>query len=229
MILLQKHTGHDKARRFFTPDNSSSYDSVVRFTTLGRDYVWKKKIIEMIEKETLILDLACGTGILSSLIAFSNNTRKVVGLDLIFPYLESVKKKTDKISLMNGTAEILPYKNKSFGSVVSSYLAKYVNIEMVVAECWRVLEDNGTVVFHDFTFPQNTVIRHMWRAYFLILRSSGLLVKNWATVFRELDQVIINSKWITNTREALKQTGFRDIKCTYYKLGISAIISASKP
>ena len=163
-----------------------SYDSVVRITTLGRDYVWKKKIIEMIEKETLILDLACGTGILSSLIAFSNNTRKVVGLDLIFPYLESVKKKTDKISLMNGTAEILPYKNKSFGSVVSSSLAKYVNIEMVVAECWRVLEDNGHVVFHDFTFPKNTVIRHMWRAYFLILRSSGPLGKKLGDRFQRV-------------------------------------------
>ena len=50
-IMLKLHDGYKNARRFFTHDNAINYDSIVRFTTFGQDYVWKNQIVKIIGKD----------------------------------------------------------------------------------------------------------------------------------------------------------------------------------
>jgi demethylmenaquinone methyltransferase/2-methoxy-6-polyprenyl-1,4-benzoquinol methylase len=247
-LLLQIHDGHRTALRFFTSINASSYDAVVRITTFGQDHIWKKRILDVIDKHHLschcsysslrfstgphmCLDLASGTGILSSLIKRrgSKGPRMVVGLDLIFEYLQVAKKKCSTGELTNGTAEFLPYREESFDSVTSSYLAKYVDVERAVNECWRVLKHNGVLVFHDFTYPSNLLARNFWNAYFMILRSASKIISSWAPVFQELDQVVKMSNWPGQTVKALKDKGFKNISFTLHTMNTAAIISANKP
>jgi len=235
--------------------NASSYDAVVRFATFGQDYIWKKQILDLIDKHLLsalpssssssslssdvlqshmCLDLASGTGILSSRIERRGNQgggrpRNVVGLDLTFDYLQVAKKKFNTGKLTNGTAQLLPYREQSFDSITSSYLAKYVDIERVVSECWRVLKNGGVVVFHDFTFPSNSWARTLWKGYFRILRSAAKTISSWAPVFQELDQVIKMSNWPGQTIQALEGTGFKNISFKFYTMKTSAIVSAEKP
>jgi demethylmenaquinone methyltransferase / 2-methoxy-6-polyprenyl-1,4-benzoquinol methylase len=226
--MLKAHEGHRNARKFFSHENASTYDSVVRFTTFGQDSSWKNQILKIIGRQSSVLDLACGTGILSLMLIDSAIT-KVIGLDLVFDYLEIAKKKTKKLFLINGTAEILPYKNECFDSITSSYLAKYVDIERVVDECWRILKHKGIVVFHDFTYPTNNLIQRFWNGYFMILRITGIFFKSWKAVFQELDQVVKTSRWVEQTIDSLEQRGFEVISCNYYTLGTAAIIFAKKP
>jgi demethylmenaquinone methyltransferase/2-methoxy-6-polyprenyl-1,4-benzoquinol methylase len=247
-LLLQIHDGHRTALRFFTSINASSYDAVVRITTFGQDHIWKKHILDVIDKHHLschcsysslrfstgphmCLDLASGTGILSSLIKRrgSKGPRMVVGLDLTFEYLQVAKKKCSTGELTNGTAEFLPYREESFDSVTSSYLAKYVDVERAVNECWRVLKHNGVLVFHDFTYPSNLLARNFWNAYFMILRSASKIISSWAPVFQELDQVVKMSNWPGQTVKALKDKGFKNISFTLHTMNTAAIISANKP
>ena len=90
------------------------------------------------------------------------------------------------VPVAQGTAEVLPYRSESFDAVVSSYLAKYVDIYEVINECWRVLRPGGVVVFHDFTYPSN-LISGLWSRYFALLRLAGRFVTSWKVVFGELD------------------------------------------
>jgi demethylmenaquinone methyltransferase / 2-methoxy-6-polyprenyl-1,4-benzoquinol methylase len=226
--MLKVHEGLRNARKFFSHENASTYDYVVRFTTFGQDSLWKNQILNIIGKQNSVLDLACGTGILS-LMLIDSAIIKVSGLDLVFDYLVIAKKKTKRLFLTNGTAEILPYKNECFDSVTSSYLAKYVDIERVVNECWRILKHDGIVVFHDFTYPTNNLMESFWNAYFMILRITGIFVKSWKAVFQELDQVVKTSRWVEQTIGSLEHRGFEVISCKYYTLGTAAIISAKKP
>jgi len=250
-VLFQIHDGHRTASRFFTSINASSYDAVVRITTFGQDYIWKKRILDVIDKHHLschcyssslhfstgphmYLDLASGTGILSSLIKRRGSKgirapRMVVGLDLTFDYLQVAKKKCSTGELTNGTAEFLPYREESFDSVTSSYLAKYVDVERVVNECWRVLKHNGVLVFHDFTYPSNLLARNFWNAYFMILRSVSKLISSWTPVFQELDQVVKMSNWLGLTIKALEGKGFKNISFTLHTMNTAAIVSANKP
>ena len=73
------------AQSFFNKNNSGSYDRLVRLATLGQDMKWKKKLVESVPNGSLVLEMACGTGILTSLLKQNNNI--VYGIDLTFEYL----------------------------------------------------------------------------------------------------------------------------------------------
>lgn len=216
------HEGHVSARRFFTPANAGSYGSVVRLATFGQDSAWKQKILKAVGSHNSVLELACGTGILSSKLAGAG--KNVAGIDLTFEYLRASRHKPNTLQ---GTAEVLPYRSESFDAVVSSYLAKYVNVQNVVDECWRVLRPGGIAVFHDFTYPAG-FMRSLWDAHFALLRVAGNFATSWKVVFEQLDDVIKNSDWVNQTTNALRRD-FQNIDCKYYTAGTAAIVSAEKP
>ncbi|MGI0048515.1 MAG: methyltransferase domain-containing protein, partial [Nitrososphaera sp.] len=144
-----------------------------------------------------------------------------------FEYLRASKRNL-RAAIAQGTAEVLPYRNESFDAVASSYLAKYVDVERVVDECWRVLRPGGVAVFHDFTYPCGAM-RGLWNAHFALLRLAGRFVASWKAVFEQLDGVIKNSDWAGQTANALESRGFQNVDCRYYTAGTAAIVSAEKP
>ena len=251
-MALNLHEGYKKAALFFTPDNASSYDIVVNIATLGRDNFWKKRIIDALDtnllrssyylssvsssypfKPSTNLDLASGTGILSGMIERESGRheilRNVVCLDLAFHYLQIAKKKRTRGLLMNATAELLPYRAESFDSITSSYLSKYINVEAVVRECWRVLKSGGLVVFHDFTYPSGLIVRPLWNFYFGLLKLVAKGVITWAHAFQDLDHVIKSSNWVHETSQALRVNGFSNILIRFYTMQTSAIVLGQKP
>src|SRR6185503_6555813 len=100
------HAGHVAARRFFTSANAGSYGTVVSIATFGRDFAWKREIIKSILSRKSVLELACGTGILSSILTESG--KNVTGIDLSFEYLRTARRKV-QFGSVQGTAEMLPY------------------------------------------------------------------------------------------------------------------------
>lgn len=224
------YDGLRTARTFFTFKNASTYDQIVRFTTFGQDYHWKTQIIRILSKQQMsVLDLACGTGILSFMLIDKRPSIRVIGLDLICEYLQVARSKKSDSLLVNGTAEILPFIDESFDCVMSSYLPKYVNIDILIEECCRVLKHGGSVIFHDFTYPRNLMVQNLWKAYFVILRFMAKFVKSWNIVFFQLDKIIIANNWLEDILQSLEKKGFMDISYKHYTLGTAAIISARKP
>jgi demethylmenaquinone methyltransferase / 2-methoxy-6-polyprenyl-1,4-benzoquinol methylase len=225
--LLQVHKGHASAREFFTPANAGSYDSVVRAATFGQDAAWKRRILEVVADRNNVLELACGTGILSSML-MAGGGRRVAGIDLTVEYILQASRRKLHIPLAQGTAEMLPYRDGSFDAVVSSYLAKYVDMESVADECWRVLQPGSVAVFHDFTYPDGAM-RSLWSLYFTILRIAGVFAGSWKAVFDQLDGVIRQSEWVSEAQEALRSRGFQNVACRHYTAGTAAIVFAEKP
>jgi demethylmenaquinone methyltransferase/2-methoxy-6-polyprenyl-1,4-benzoquinol methylase len=219
------HEGHAQAMRFFTNINADSYDLISRLATFGQDIAWKHEIIRAVSSRSHILELACGTGILSSMLA--ERGKSVAGIDLTFEYLLILKGKL-KMPIAQGTAEVLPYRDESFDAMVSSYLAKYVDVQKVIDECWRVLRPGGIVVFHDFTYPSG-LICNLWHIYFELLRLAGRFVTSWKVVFGQLDDVIKKSDWVDQTIYALKNRKFQNVNCRCYTARTSTIVSAEKP
>ena len=221
------HVGLRNARDFFTERNANTYDQIVRYATVGRDKHWKKKILAKIQGNT-VLDLASGTGILSEMIKNSSEAVEVLSLDLSFEYVKISKNRRKIQSVVNANAEILPFRNRSCDCIVSSYLAKYVDIDKLVAEISRVITPNGIIVFHDFSYPTNRVIRIGWRMHFKLLSLVGLVATSWRHVFSKLDQVIENSKWADELLASLRRHGFVEISSTYFTFGTSKMIIAKK-
>ncbi|MFL6309440.1 MAG: methyltransferase domain-containing protein [Nitrososphaera sp.] len=219
------HEGHAQTMRFFTPANANSYDLILRLATFGQDRAWKQEIIKTVRNCSQILELACGTGILSSML--QERGKSIFGIDLTFEYLLALKRKL-KAPIVQGTAEALPYRDKLFDGMVSSYLAKYIDIQKVIEECWRVLRPGGIVVFHDFTYPRG-MVRNLWNIHFDLLKLAGRFVAPWKVVFNQLDDVIEKSDWVNQTIAALKRRKFQNVNCKWYTVGTSALVSAEKP
>jgi demethylmenaquinone methyltransferase/2-methoxy-6-polyprenyl-1,4-benzoquinol methylase len=221
------HSGLHSAKAFFTEQNASTYDQIVRYATIGRDKYWKKNILTKIQGNT-VLDLASGTGILSDMIRNNSDALDVLSLDLSFDYVKISKNRRKIRTVVNANAEMLPFRNRSCDCIVSSYLAKYVDIDKLVTEINRVIIPNGIVVFHDFSYPRNKVIRIGWKLHFKLLCAVGLIVASWRHVFSELDQLIENSKWSEEVLASLRSHGFVDINSVYFTFGTSNMIVAKK-
>jgi demethylmenaquinone methyltransferase/2-methoxy-6-polyprenyl-1,4-benzoquinol methylase len=223
------HPGQELARRFFS-GTSSSYDRVVRITTFGQDNQWKKAILEMIPRNNhAVLDLACGTGILS--LGIAKKVGSVTGIDLIQKSVAIARVKAESSNIENASfivsaAETIPHSEKQFDLVTSSYLPKYGDLEIIVAEMARVLKPNGRIVMHDFVYPSNSLMRFFWKAYFGVLRVAGRFVPSWKGVLHELDGVIYRSRWIEELGSALARNQFVDIKIRRLTFGTAAIVSA---
>lgn len=222
------HSGLRNARDFFTKGNADTYDQVVRYATIGRDKHWKNNILTNIKGSTTLLDLASGTGILSEMIRNSSDVVNIFSLDLSFDYARASKNRREIQNVINANAEMLPFRDSSCDCIVSSYLAKYVDIDKLMVEISRVITPNGVVVFHDFSYPRNKVVRLIWKLHFKLLCMVGLVVTPWKQVFSELDKIIESSTWSNELLASLKNHGFIEISSTYFTFGTSQIIVAKK-
>lgn len=179
-------------------------------------------------KNKQILDLACGTGILSSFIHDGSASAKIIGTDLTFEYLKLAKNRQSYALLTNSLAEFLPYKDESFDVIISSYLVKYAELSTMVREHWRILRKGGIIIIHDFTYPNTKIMRILWHFYFQILNELGRVINSWREVFSNLDKLIQLNPWVDNLVWELDAVGFTSISKKYYTCGTSAIVYAKK-
>ena len=91
-----KENPKDLVPTFFN-NTSNSYDNIVHWTTFGKDSLWKHKILEQLTDQKTVLDLACGTGILTKQIAKKLPQAKITGVDITKNYLEKAQKKLNVI------------------------------------------------------------------------------------------------------------------------------------
>ena len=223
---MAKDNGINLAQSFFNKNNSSGYDRLVELATLGQDTTWKKQIVKSVPSGSLVLEMACGTGILTSLL--KQNANIVYGIDLTFGYLSTLRGKGIRIDIINGTAESLPFQSKYFDCIVASYLPKYVNLDSLINECHRVLKKKGLLILHDFTYPKKLNYQVAWKTYFRNLKTLCKFDRRWTNVFEGLDKLIIENHWDLTLISTLISYGFTHINKEYHTFETSAIVSASK-
>ncbi len=96
-----------------------------------------------------ILEVACGTGSMSSQIAEVFPEARLTLLDLSSPYLKKAQaklKNVERVDFVQGDAAKLPFPNKSFDAVVSCFLFHELPMserKKVIGEAKRVLKPKG--------------------------------------------------------------------------------------
>ncbi|MGG7036218.1 MAG: ubiquinone/menaquinone biosynthesis methyltransferase, partial [Flavobacterium sp.] len=133
---------------------SGNYDELNRVISLGIDVKWRKKVVQLVAATNPenILDIATGTGDLAILMA-STSAKKIIGLDLSAGMLEVGRKKineknlTDKIELVLGDSENIPFPDNHFDAITVSFgIRNFETLEKGLAEIYRVLKPNGIFV-----------------------------------------------------------------------------------
>jgi demethylmenaquinone methyltransferase/2-methoxy-6-polyprenyl-1,4-benzoquinol methylase len=213
--------------KFFN-DSASNYDTIVSWTTFGKDRIWKRSIINKIKNPSSILDLACGTGILTKTLSETFPHSKVVGIDITKSYLDMAKMKLksyENISLFLNDAENF-HLDQKFDYIVSSYIPKYCSPKLIIKSCLEHLNPGGTVILHDFTYPKNLAIQQIWNFYFKLLRITGIFLPEWRNVFRNLPLLIKSTIWVEEYITEMSKNAF-DTLIEYQRWKTACIISGT--
>lgn len=224
--------GMDAVRQFF-PGTGRSYDRIVNLCTFGFDRWWKLRMIAKIPAGSLrIMDQACGTGILTFGIVQRFPRAQVVGVDVTEEYLARARKKAAErgltVEFLPGRAEdLLP--GRVFDCITSSYLAKYAELAMLIANVRKMLREGGTLIMHDFTYPPNRPFALLWELYFKLLQTlGGWKYPEWKPAFDGLPALVRETDWVTELVAVLHENGFSGITVEPLTLGTATIVSATR-
>lgn len=220
-------------------NTAKTYDRVVDVFTLGLDRLWKRNIMKFLKEEGKdfhsILDLACGTGIVTFKLAKMFSSAQIVGIDIMEEYIEIARKKQkgEKVRFIHLGAEDLDELKRwgytqNFDLIVTSYLPKYIDLEKVIFHCKKLIRKGGLIIFHDFTIPKNRILRFGWHVYLIGINPILRVVNGWLEASRRLKNVIKDSRWIYDLPKILIEHGFQNIEVRWQPLQIAAIVTGKK-
>ena len=213
----------------FFDNTAKTYDKVVLWTTFGKDRYWKNEILKHISHANAILDLACGTGILTKKLTENFPDAKVIGVDITKSYLETAKKNLqdyNNVQFIHQDAESLNL-NTKFDCITSSYIPKYCDAEIIVKNCINHLNNDGKIILHDFIYPRNLVVQKLWNIYFVLLGFIGAFTPSWKNAFSELPKLIRSTTWLNDYTNAMKKYDL-DVECKLLTWNSSAILCGTK-
>ncbi|HVP07349.1 MAG TPA: class I SAM-dependent methyltransferase [Candidatus Acidoferrum sp.] len=166
------------------------------------------RLLRPIVNRKRVLDLGCGTGILTAKLAKWG--ANVVGVDNAVRMLELARRENPKIRFVKANASDLPFGDQSFDVVASSLVMHYIkNLNRPFAEVCRVLKRNGRFVF-SFHHPFSTVIEIQSDKLRRQIKATALpYFHNNAYTWRMMEMELISfHQTFERVIEALNHAGF---------------------
>jgi demethylmenaquinone methyltransferase / 2-methoxy-6-polyprenyl-1,4-benzoquinol methylase len=218
------------ARVLFAP-LGPTYDRWSRLLSLGQDPRWRRFLVSRVEcgPESSVLDVATGTAAVAIELIRRHGCR-VVGLDQSPEMLAGAQARveaaglSDRITLLQGSAEQLPFPDGAFDALTFTYLIRYVDDPgATLSELARVVRPGGIVAGLEFGLPRG-VWRPLWELYVRVgLPASGAVIAHgWREVgsflgpsIRELHQRLPIRKQV----ELWRAAGIEDVRVRRLSLG----------
>ena len=178
-----------------------------------------------------MLDVATGTAGVA--LQLATRTRAgVIGLDLTPAMLKTGRRRIlargawDRVQLVAGRGEQLPFPDAAFDALTFTYLLRYVDDpQATLRELARVVRPGGTAASLEFMVPPRRFWRAWWWLYTrLVLPVAGLVAggRAWFEVGRFLGPNIsahYRQFPVAWTVEAWRTAGFDDIQVRLMSLG----------
>ncbi|MGB8004761.1 MAG: class I SAM-dependent methyltransferase [Gaiellaceae bacterium] len=213
------------ARELFAP-LGPTYDRYAAALSFGQDPRWRRFLVSRIEAgpDDTVLDVATGTGAVArELIRQKRCT--VVGLDQSPEMLAEARRRLpEDVTLIDGTADRLPFADASFDALTFTYLLRYVpDPAATLRELVRVVRPGGTIAGLEFAVPHG-LWRPFWELYVRVgLPGAGRVISpGWAEVGGFLGPSIRNfyARWPEQRLlELWRAAGVGDVSSRRLSLG----------
>lgn len=126
-----------------------------------------------------MLDVATGTGAVAERLVLRHRCR-VTGIDQSADMLAAARSRLEggglaqRVTLMEGEAERLPFPDATFDALTVTYLLRYVDDPAAtLRELARVVRPGGTLASLEFGVPPHLLSRAAWRLYTGVLLPLG--------------------------------------------------------
>jgi len=150
----------------------SRYDSLSAALSFWQDPRWRRALVSAVAPAAgeRVLDVATGTGMVAAeLLARADCS--VVGIDQSAEMLAAARARfaaagSERVQLIAGEAEALPFADASFDALTFTYLLRYVeDPKATLRELARVLRPGGRIASLEFGVPSWLPARAAWRLY----------------------------------------------------------------
>jgi demethylmenaquinone methyltransferase / 2-methoxy-6-polyprenyl-1,4-benzoquinol methylase len=217
------------------------YDRLSAALSFYQDPRWRRALVDAIAPASgeRILDVATGTGMVAAeLLARAPCT--VVGLDQSAEMLARARARfaagpdSERVELISGQAERLPFADGAFDALTFTYLLRYVDDPpATVRELARVLRPGGRIASLEFGVPSHALAHAAWRFYTAVgLPALGRLCSHeWYEVGRFLGPSIAGfyARHPLPTIVGYWQAaGLQDIRVRRMSLGGGVVMSAGR-
>ena len=209
------------------------YDRLAAVLSLGQDGRWRREMIDHIATRhpATVLDVATGPAGVALALA-ERTVATITGIDVSADMLGRGQRnvaaagRTDRISLVLGQGERLPFADATFDALTFTYLLRYVaDPASTVAELARVVRPGGTMASLEFAVPTSRFWRAWWVLYtraVLPVAGAALGGRPWFEVGRFLGPNISNHYRrfsVEATLAAWKASGFTEVGTRRMSLG----------
>ena len=175
------------------------YDRLAEILSFGQNRRWRAAMVDAVVRASPppghVLDVATGTAGVALMLA-DRTAATITGVDLTEQMLRRGRQRVqqsayaERIGLVVGKAEQLPFPEACFDALTFTYLLRYVaNPGATLSELTRVLRPGGVMASLEFAVPANPVVRLSWHLYTRgVLPIAGFATggRSWASVGRFL-------------------------------------------
>jgi demethylmenaquinone methyltransferase/2-methoxy-6-polyprenyl-1,4-benzoquinol methylase len=219
------------------------YDFLEEFLSLGQNGRWRREMISRVVADSprAILDVATGTAGVALALARRTGA-DVTGIDITEGMLRHGHERVvaaevdDRVKLIIGQAERLPFADDTFDALTFTYLLRYVaDPTATLRELARVLKPGAAIASLEFSVPPTRFWRAWWWLYTRgVLPIAGSLTggREWGRVGRFLGPNISNHYRrypVAWTVRAWEDAGLVNVGLRSMSLGGGLVMWAEKP
>ncbi len=208
------------------------YDLLNHLLSVGIDFYWRKKALKLtgINSNTVLLDVACGTGDFSKA-AMKFGVKSIYGADLSHNMLKLSNRKIPSLNgLVQSVGEALPFKSNSFTNITVAFgVRNFYDISEAFSSFYNVLSTGGKVTVLEFRLPTNKIIKAIYLFYFnKVLPLIGKLISKDKEAYKYLPESVHEFDTKIDLVELLQKANFTEVKKHSLTFGIVQVVIASK-
>jgi demethylmenaquinone methyltransferase/2-methoxy-6-polyprenyl-1,4-benzoquinol methylase len=217
------------------------YDLMNRVMTLGIDRRWRDAAVRTakVDPSTRALDVCCGTGDISFLLAEAGAER-VTGLDFSANMLEQARKRqashrdataASRIEFVQGDALALPFDDDSFDVITVSFGVRNVeDLALAFREFARVARPGARIVCLEITRPKSKLFNFFYDIWFdRIVPIMGAIVSRDRAAYTYLPESTKSFPRPPRLAEIIRAAGIGEVTWRRFGGGIVALHSGTMP
>lgn len=224
--LLPTEDGKEQFVKQMFDNISGNYDTVNRIMTFRIDQLWRKQALKQLRlrPESLILDLACGTGDFIKLA--KTQGYRCIGTDFSMGMLQHSKLSSN---LVCSDGLNLAFADNCFdGATCGFALRNFRELPTVFAELNRVLKPGGRISLLEVGSPSSPLLRIGHQIYFnKVVPLIGRILSD-AEAYRYLPASVKYLPSPQTLKQMLNDAGFTEIGHSQLLTGAAQLITATK-
>jgi demethylmenaquinone methyltransferase/2-methoxy-6-polyprenyl-1,4-benzoquinol methylase len=217
---------------------AGTYDFLNHLLSFGIDIYWRQKVIKNLppRKNLQCLDLACGTGDLTIVLAKQDSVEKVTGLDMSKGMVDIGKIKIDKkgyshkAGMQIGDGVEIPTADEIFDvTTVSFGIRNFPDPQRSLENMYRVIKPGGRSMVLEFSIPKSALFRGIYFFYFrYLLPFVGNLISKHKDAYSYLNETVEDFPYGQDFADMMTKAGFKNVRFEELTFGIATLYIGEK-